>query len=167
SGAGTATDRAAVVKLPGADRRRAVARETRDADRPVLVLVPRTRGRGLGVVTIIAIFGAVLFAVVALQTHMAQQQVRLDKMNSDIARARRHFETLRAERAELQSPTHLIARANEFGMVPGVSVRPIEIPAAIAAEVAANVGKIDEDVASSAESPLDEFGRLKPAVVGG
>lgn len=158
---------AAVVKLPAAHGRGPAAPAGRDAERPVLVLVPRARGRSLGVVTVIAIFGAVLFGVVALQTHMAQQQVRLDKINSDIARARRHFETLRAERAELQSPTHLIARANEFGMVPGVSVRPVEIPAAIAAEVAANVGKIDDDVASSAESPLDEFGRLKPAVVGG
>lgn len=157
---------AAVVKLPSASSRRP-ARERGDLDRPVLTLVPRARGRRLGVVSLIATFSVVLFAVVALQTHMAQQQVQLDKLNSDIARARRHFETLRAERAALQSPTHLIARARDFGMVPGVAVRVVEIPAATAADVAATVGKIDEDVAIAAPSPLDQFGRLKPAVVGG
>lgn len=159
---------AAVVKLPAATvRRRPVEQAAGAVDRPVLTLVPRPRARRVGVVAVIVVFGAVLFSVVALQTHMAQQQVRLDKINSDISRARRHFETLRAERAQLQSPTHLIARAHEFGMVPGVNVRVVEVPAAIAAEVAANVGKIDEDVAAATESPLDEFGRLKPAVVGG
>lgn len=159
---------AAVVKLPvAATRRRPHEQGTGALERPVLTLVPRPRARSVGVVSVIVMFGAVLFFVVALQTHMAQQQVRLDKINSDISRARRHFETLRAERAQLQSPTHLIARAHEFGMVPGVNVRVVEVPAAIAAEVAANVGKIDEDVAISTESPLDEFGRLKPAVVGG
>ncbi len=156
---------AAVVKFPVGAPRGSAAEVAED--RPVLTLVPRVRGRRYGIVTLIVLFSGVLFAIVALQTHMAQQQVRLDQINSDIARARRHFETLRAERAQLQSPTHLIARANEFGMVPGVSVRVVEIPAGIAAEVAATVGKIDEDVAVSAESPLDEFGRLKPAVVGG
>lgn len=159
---------AAVVKLPASGgARRPVGRDVGAVDRPVLTLVPRLRRRSVGAVTVILFFAAALFFVVALQTHMAQQQVRLDKINSDIARARRHFETLRAERAQLQSPTHLIARANEFGMVPGVNVRVVEVPAAIAAEVAANVGKIDEDVAVAPESPLDEFGRLKPAVVGG
>ena len=159
---------AAVVKLPvtGA-RRRVGAPDVDTTDRPVLTVVPRPGRRSVGVVSVVLVFAGVLFFVVALQTHMAQQQVQLDKINSDIARARRHFETLRAERAQLQSPTHLIARANEFGMVPGVNVRVVEVPAAIAAEVAANVGKIDEDVAVAAESPLDEFGRLKPAVVGG
>lgn len=159
---------AAVVKMTEASaRRRPASRDTAAIERPVLTLVPRPTGRGFGVVSVIAIFATVLFLVVALQTHMAQQQVRLDGINSDIARARRHYETLRAERAQLQSPTHLIARANEFGMVPGVNVRVVEVPAEIAAEVAANVGKIDEDVATAVESPLDEFGRLKPAVVGG
>lgn len=159
---------AAVVKLPSTSTgRRSAGQGVGDLDRPILTLVPRPRRRSVGVAAVIVVFGAVLFFVVALQTHMAQQQVRLDKINSDISRARRHFETLRAERAQLQSPTHLIARANEFGMVPGVNVRVVEVSAAIAAEVAANVGKIDEDVATSAESPLDEFGRLKPAVVGG
>lgn len=135
--------------------------------RPTLVLVPGRGRRGTGIVVVIVSIGVCLLSVVALQTHMAQRQMRLDRINSDIARARRHFETLRAERAELQSPTHLIARAHQIGLVPGVIQRVVEIPADIAAEVVATTGKIDADVAQSIESPLDEFGRLKPAVVGG
>jgi hypothetical protein len=42
----------------------------------------------------------------------------------------------------------------------------VEVPASVAADVAANVGNIDADVAGASETPLDEFGRLKPAVVG-
>jgi hypothetical protein len=53
-----------------------------------------------------------------------------------------------------------------MGMVPSVTTRIIDIPAAVAAEVAATVGKVDSDVASAQESQLDEFGRLKVAVVG-
>lgn len=135
--------------------------------RPTLTLVAGRARRGTGIVVTVVTVGMCLLSVVALQTHMAQRQMRLDRINSDIARARRHFETLRAERAELQSPTHLIARANQIGLVPGVLQKVVEIPADVAAEVVATTGKIDADVARSSESPLDEFGRLKPAVVGG
>jgi hypothetical protein len=104
--------------------------------------------------------------VVALRAHMANQQMKIDSLNYDISRARLHFDTLRAERAALQSPEKLIANARAMGMVPSVSTRIIDIPAAVAAEVAATVGKVDSDVASAQESQLDEFGRLKVAVVG-
>jgi hypothetical protein len=50
--------------------------------------------------------------------------------------------------------------------VPSLGSRVVEVPVSVAADVAANVGKIDADVVGSPETPLDEFGRLKPAVVG-
>jgi hypothetical protein len=53
-----------------------------------------------------------------------------------------------------------------MGMVPSQATRIVDIPASIAAEVAATVGKVDADVVGAQESQLDEFGRLKPAVVG-
>jgi hypothetical protein len=104
--------------------------------------------------------------VVSLRAHMAQQQLRIDRLNYDISRARIHFDSLRAERASLQSPQFLISRAREMGMVPSLGSRVVEVPVSVAADVAANVGKIDADVVGSPETPLDEFGRLKPAVVG-
>jgi hypothetical protein len=42
----------------------------------------------------------------------------------------------------------------------------IEVPAGVAAEIAATVGKVDADVIASKQSPLDEFGRLKATVEG-
>lgn len=137
-----------------------------EVQRPTLTLVPQTERR---YVRVLVFFVAVVIAmgmVVALRVHMAQQQLKIDRLNYDISRARIHFDSLRAERASLQSPEELIARAREMGMVPSVGSRIIEVPATVAADVAANVGKIDADVVGGVETPLDEFGRLKPSVVG-
>jgi hypothetical protein len=47
-----------------------------------------------------------------------------------------------------------------------MATKTVNIPASIAAEVAATVGKIDADMTTHSESPLDKFGRLKAVVVG-
>ena len=135
-------------------------------ERVKLTVVPRPEGVYVRVFVFVAVMIGVMGLVVALRAHMAQEQMRIDSLNYDISRARQHYDTLRAERAELQSPESLIASARAMGMVPSVSTRIIDIPATIAAEVAATVGKVDADVVAAHESPLDEFGRLKPSVVG-
>ena len=140
-------------------------REDRD-DRPKLVLVPQSDRRYLRVFTVVALLVVVMFSIVSLRAHMAQQEMRLDKLNYDITRARAHFETLRAERANLQSPGQLMNQAGLMGLVPSLGIRMVGIPAAVAAEVAATVGKVDSDVVAHTESPLDEFGRMKAVVVG-
>ena len=140
-------------------------REDRD-DRPKLVLVPQSDRRYLRVFTVVALLVVVMFCIVSLRAHMAQQEMRLDKLNYDITRARAHFETLRAERANLQSPGQLMNQAGLMGLVPSLGIRMVGIPAVVAAEVAATVGKVDSDVVAHTESPLDEFGRMKAVVVG-
>lgn len=135
-------------------------------ERVRLTVVPRPEGVYVRVFMFVATVVVVMGLVVALRAHMAQQQMRIDSLNYDITRARLHYDTLRAERAALQSPESLIESARAMGMVPSVSTRIIDIPASIAAEVAATVGKVDADVVAAQESPLDEFGRLKPSVVG-
>jgi cell division protein FtsL len=135
-------------------------------ERVKLTVVPRPEGVYARVFFFVAAVVVVMGLVVALRAHMAREQMRIDSLNYDISRARQHFDMLRAERAALQSPESLIESAREMGMVPSVSTRIIDIPASIAAEVAATVGKVDADVVAAAESPLDEFGRLKPSVVG-
>ena len=140
-------------------------REDRD-DRPKLVLVPQSDRRYFRVFTVVALLVVVMFCIVSLRAHMAQQEMRLDKLNYDITRARAHFETLRAERANLQSPGQLMNQAGLMGLVPSLGIRMVGIPAAVAAEVAATVGKVDSDVVAHTESPLDEFGRMKAVVVG-
>lgn len=134
-------------------------------ERPRLVIVENTERRYLKIFSLVAVVAFVLMAVVILRVHMAQQQMRLDRLNYDISRARLHFDELRAERASLQSPENLIAEAKKIGLLPGRSTRIVDIPPAIAAEVAATVGKVDEDVVKEQETALDEFGRLKATVV--
>ena len=134
-------------------------------ERPRLVIVEKTERRYLMIFSLVAVVAFVLMAVVILRVHMAQQQMRLDRLNYDISRARLHFDELRAERASLQSPENLIAEAKKIGLLPGRSTRIVDIPPAIAAEVAATVGKVDEDVVKEQETALDEFGRLKATVV--
>jgi cell division protein FtsL len=134
-------------------------------ERPRLVIVEKTERRYLKIFSLVAVVAFVLMAVVILRVHMAQQQMRLDRLNYDISRARLHFDELRAERASLQSPENLIAEAKKIGLLPGRSTRIVDIPPAIAAEVAATVGKVDEDVVKEQETALDEFGRLKATVV--
>lgn len=134
-------------------------------ERPRLVVVEQTERRYLKIMSVVGVIAVVLMAVVILRVHMAQQQMRLDRLNYDISRARLHFDELRAERASLQSPENLIAEARKMGMLPGRSTRIVDIPASVAAEVAATVGKVDEDVVKGQETALDEFGRLKATVV--
>ena len=140
-------------------------REDRDS-RPKWVFVPQSERRYFRVITTVVLVGILMLGIVSLRAYMAQQEMHLDKLNYDITRARAHFETLRAERANLQSPGQLMNQASLMGLVPSLGIRIVGIPASVAAEVAATVGKVDSDVVAHTESPLDEFGRMKAVVVG-
>ncbi|MEI8287627.1 MAG: hypothetical protein WCG15_10045 [Actinomycetes bacterium] len=144
----------------------ALAPRERGQIRTPLTVVPQTERRYVKTALVAISIFVVLFFVATLQMHMAQQQMRLDKLNYDISRARQHFDQLRAERASLQSPEHLMEASRQMGLMPGRTTTIVNIPASVAAEVAATVGKVDADVVSGAESALDEFGRLKASVVG-
>lgn len=132
--------------------------------RPDLRLVPRRSRRSVRIGTVVAVVIGSLFLVVLLRTHMAQQQLRLDRLNSDIVRARNNFDRLRAERARFQSPAFLTERARAMGMVQGLDTNMVAIPADIAVLVASGVGKVDVDVRSERTTHLDEFGRMKRTV---
>jgi cell division protein FtsL len=137
-----------------------------EESRPRLTVVPKEDRRYVVFAVAAASVLLAMGLVVAVRAHMAQQQMKIDKLNYDISRAREHFDTLRAERASLQSPEVLTEQARAMGMVPSQGVTIVNVPAGIAAEVAATVGKVDADVVKTSESPLDEFGRLKKTVVG-
>jgi hypothetical protein len=137
-----------------------------EESRPRLTVVPQAERRYVRAVTLVVGLLVAMGMVVALRAHMAQQQMSIDKLNYDISRAREHFDALRAERASLQSPEVLTEKARTMGMVPSLGTTIVNVPASIAAEVAATVGKVDSDVVAATESPLDEFGRLKKTVVG-
>ena len=97
-------------------------REDRDS-RPKLVLVPQSERRYFRVITTVVLVGILMLGIVSLRAYMAQQEMHLDKLNYDITRARAHFETLRAERANLQSPGQLMNQASLMGLVPSLGIR--------------------------------------------
>lgn len=135
-------------------------------ERPHLVVIQGGTRHFLRRATVISLGAGMLLGVVMLRVNMASQQLKLDKLNYDVSRARQHFDSLRAQRASLQSPEYLIPKAREMGMVQSVGAVIVDIPATIAAEVAATVGTVDADVMNTVESPLDEFGRIKATVEG-
>lgn len=144
----------------------AAPREERP-ERPQLVVIEGGTRHFLKRASVLAVAAGMLFAVVMLRVNMASQQLNLDRLNYDVARARQHFDALRAQRASLQSPEYLIPKAREMGMVQSVGTVIVDVPPSIAAEVASTVGTVDADVMNTVESPLDEFGRIKATVEGG
>ena len=133
-------------------------------ERTELTLVERPRRTGTTVFAVAAVVVGSLFVVTAMQTQMAERQMRIDKLNSDIVRARNNFDKLRAERARFQSPAYLTDRAAALGLVPSGQTKMVPVPDVIAVEVASGMGKVDSDVVASKESPLDQFGKMKRAV---
>ena len=120
----------------------------------------------------VALIGVGLFvllsAVVGLRTYMAQQQMVLDRLTIDVSRARNFYDELRAERAALRSPEVLVQAASALGMVQAPpQPRFMEIPADVAATIAASAGGLDDDVAVGTGSPLAEYGELKNRLHGG
>lgn len=135
-------------------------------ERTPLRLVEPVRRRSHGAMAAAALVIGCMFAVAVLQSDMAEQQVRIDRLSRDIIRARNNFDRLRAERARYQSPEYLSGRARELGLVPGLQTAMVAIPTDIAVEVASGIGKVDSDVVAANQSPLDQFGRMKRTVQG-
>ena len=133
-------------------------------ERTPLRLVETARRRSNKAMLIAGLVISCMFAVAVLQSNMAQQQLKIDRLSRDIVRARNNFDRLRAERARYQSPDYLSGRAKELGLVPGLQTAMVAIPVDIAVEVASGLGKVDSDVKESDQSPLDQFGRMKRTV---
>jgi cell division protein FtsL len=139
-------------------------RESSRHRRDQLTVVERKQRRLLIAFVGPVVLFAAMFGATAMRSYIAGQQMHLDHVNSDIARARAHFDELRAERAQLQSPSHLMEVARQQGLVGAVGAQIVSIPADVAAQVAATVGKVDADVVSAQQSQLDAFGHLKATV---
>lgn len=159
------------VALRTATREHAVVPERRKRTRDVtLTLVAAPESQPF--VRRVALIGVGLFvllaSVVGLRTYMAQQQMILDRLTIDVSRARNFYDELRAERAALRSPEVLVQAASALGMVQAPpQSRFMEIPADVAAAVAASAGGLDTDVVSDDGTALATYGELKSRLNGG
>lgn len=152
-----------VARTPSRSR----APETSREPRPVLTVIEGGQRRYVRAMVVAVVTSSLMFGVVAGRAHMAAQQMKLDRLNSDVRRARSYFDELRAQRAELQSPEFLLPLVRAMGMVPSVGNKVVQVSPEVAAAVASTVGKVDSDIADAVESPLDEFGRIKASVGAG
>jgi hypothetical protein len=82
----------------------------------------RRRARLLVAVTV-AVFAAMVFGLVGVHVILAQNQLRLDRLNAEAAADQVSYERLRLQVAQLESPARIVQDANNLGMVmpPGVT----------------------------------------------
>ena len=102
--------------------RRAAAERTR----PQLRVIPGGGRRRASLPAAIVLVLAV-FAVAALQAYLGQEGFRMSQLESDLKQAEEQYVLLRAELAELSSPSSLEAAAGELGMT--ADAEPVFLPA--------------------------------------
>ncbi len=144
-GAARSTD---PLRVTAPSRRRAAApsaARAKEQDRPALKVVPRrVRRRRAGVVLSlgVATLFALMLGLVAFQARIAQDQLRLDRVETDLREAEARFAQLRLQVARLESPDRIVAEAVRLGLQrPGPDeITYLAPPPGVAAEVLAAGG---------------------------
>lgn len=111
------------------------------------VVKPATKSKFSKVTLVIVALASVLTFIVIFQTVIAEQQLRLDRVSTDVRLARQHYNELRQQRAELRAPDYLRAQAIILGMWPGSGAKFEEIPADVVTMVLASTGEMDDSIA--------------------
>lgn len=139
-------------------------RSAKAAARPSLTVVQRRRRWPAvlaGLAWTLVFIG--LMAAAVFHTQLAERQLRLDRLDRQVAAERERFDELRYERAELRSPVRLAAAASELGMRRGRASTFVSVtPEAVARQLAA-AGPIGDDVVRIVihTDPLDQFRAVK------
>ena len=129
---------------------RPVTRQSRSRNnsKPQLrVVQPVTRSKFSKVTLVIVTLASLFGFIVIFQTVIAEQQLRLDRVSTDVRLARQHYNELRQQRAELRAPDYLRAQAIMLGMWPGSGAKFEEIPAEVVTMVLASTGEMDDSIA--------------------
>ena len=129
---------------------RPVNRQSRSRNNPkpqLRVVQPVTRSKFSKVTLVIVTLASLFGFIVIFQTVIAEQQLRLDRVSTDVRLARQHYNELRQQRAELRAPDYLRAQAIMLGMWPGSGAKFEEIPAEVVTMVLASTGEMDDSIA--------------------
>jgi hypothetical protein len=134
--------------------------------RAPLAVVPGRRRVAWFAVGLTVLVGGVLIGAVLLHTRLAERQLEIDALERAVRVEQEQFDVLRAERAELRSPTHLSVAAGALGMRPGLESEFIAVDPMLLAVTIARTGELpvgDEVVAGSTARmrPLDQFRVVK------
>ena len=153
------------IPLRQRDRRAATAAAP-TATRPTLAVVEGRRRFAWFAVTLSMMIGGVMVGALALHTRISERQLQIDRLERSVRQAQTDFDVLRAERAELRSPTRLADHAGELGMVPGAEseflpVDPMTYAVLIAATGEVPVAEAIGAGANTRLEPLDQFRLVK------
>jgi hypothetical protein len=112
------------------------------------------------------LIGGVLIGAVLLHTRLAERQLEIDELERAVRVEQEQFDVLRAQRAELRSPTHLSVAAAALGMRRGLETEFIAVDPMVLAVTIARTGELpigDDVVAGSTARmrPLDQFRVVK------
>lgn len=136
--------------------------------RPQLAVVEGRRRVAWFAVSLAVMIGGIMIGALTLHTRISERQLRIDTLERSVRQAQTDFDILRAERAELRSPTRLAERAGQLGMVPGDESEFVDVDPMTYAIVIATTGEIPiADVigvgANTRLEPLDQFRLVKSA----
>lgn len=145
--------------------RRAVVSTTRRVQ-PNLAVVEGRRRVAWFAVTLSVMIGGVMVGALTLHTRLAERQLQIDELERSVRTAQTDFDVLRAERAELRSPTRLAEQAALLGMIPGdesefVATDPMTYARVIASTGEVPVAEVIGAGANTRLEPLDQFRLVK------
>lgn len=131
-----------------------------------LSVVPARRRFAWFAVSLTVLVSVVMIGAIAVHTSIAERQLEIDELERSVRRAQEQFDVLRAQRAELRSPTRLAAEASAIGMVIGEESEFVEIDPMVLAVTIARTGHIpvaDEILVGVDQDlePLDQFRLVK------
>jgi cell division protein FtsL len=159
----------AVMTAPSPARRRAdaptpVSHPAPRTPPPLRVVRPAPRRRRARLLTVLVsiVVMASLFGLVASHVLLTQGQFRLDRLRSRAAAEQARYERLRLQVAELESPSRVVATAQErLGMVPPPTVTYLSPTGAVSASEEEREAGGNRSAAED-----DEYARVKRSLAG-
>ena len=126
-----------------------------------LALVPQTTRRTLRMFAVGAIGLFLLMSIaIGFQAVIAEQQLKLDHVSSELRLAKLYQDQLRQQRAGLLAPDYLRTQAGLQGMSQGLGSRFVEVPQDVVAQVVIATGLMDPKIAEP--SAMSRFNPLAP-----
>ena len=125
-----------------------------------------TRSRRLVLAGLVVSFLAIamMMLVVIFQTRIAETQLNIDEIESQIAAERDRYDALRLERSSLREPSRLVSEATAMGMVPGNGTDFISVDPLTVAQVLVSTGGVDPELLSVSHDPLVNYGAVKSTI---
>jgi len=116
------------------------------------------------VVFVVGLVMVCMFLAVVAQTRIAENQMRLDQIDQQIAAERDRYNELRLERSSLREPARLVVEARNLGMAPGLGTDFTSVDPSTVAEVLVSTGGVDPEFLSVDRDPLATYGRVKSLI---